>query len=740
MKIHLSLTLTAALSCLVSLSSYAQWVPVNGPFASEVLSLYNADGKIFAGTIHGLFISVDSGESWTGTPLSDAVTSLTCSGNTLFAAGGLAYRSLDHGLTWTASTPGMATSAVISLLSIGDSIIAGTFGHVFLSTDTGTTWTELGSGLPYTIVNSLAAAPDGAGNEIFAGMGKFIGTSGEGVYLLSGVNGSWMRMDSGMTNHDVRTLLADHGGLFAGTYGGGVFRSGNYGKTWSQANSGFGSAVVFTLRSGIGEGGVARLFAGAGDGLYLSTDAGESWTLFDSGLGRIPVLSLNIKTDSSSTDMAMLAGSLHGEVFRSTDHGASWGQLTSGLTQDETVASISANGSNVFAGTFDGGIFHSTNNGIQWAQFSPVQTNIPVLSLAYEASIAGDPHVFAGTFSEGAFSSTDDGTTWTLASSGLDYWVHCFAISSFQLEANTILAGTNSGVYASTNDGASWTTLGLHNHVVVSLALPPPSETPGDTLIYAGTGESGVFRSSDKGKSWTEVNSGLGDSTIKSLLVVQNTGGPIELFAGTFYGGVFRSTDRGDSWEAVDSGLTDTRANCFAADRVGGGTVLVAGTNGGVFISTNSGTHWKAVNEGMTSMHVSSLAMSDTFLYAGTEGGIWRRPLSEIITSVNPSGKILPREFMLYQNYPNPFNPATNISFELPTEAFVTLSIYDILGRRVALLLSGPSSPGSHELTFSPTGLSSGVYFCRLIAEPTAQSSPMKGRVWIETNKLVYQR
>ncbi len=74
--------------------------------------------------------------------------------------------------------------------------------------------------------------------------------------------------------------------------------------------------------------------------------------------------------------------------------------------------------------------------------------------------------------------------------------------------------------------------------------------------------------------------------------------------------------------------------------------------------------------------------------------------------------------FQLLQNYPNPFNPATKIQYNIAEKSFVTLKVYDILGREVALLVSEQKNPGSYEVNFNASRLPSGVYFYRLISQP----------------------
>jgi len=82
-----------------------------------------------------------------------------------------------------------------------------------------------------------------------------------------------------------------------------------------------------------------------------------------------------------------------------------------------------------------------------------------------------------------------------------------------------------------------------------------------------------------------------------------------------------------------------------------------------------------------------------------------------------------PRAFVLNQNYPNPFNPMTNIRFELPVSSFVSLRVFDILGREITILAGEELKPGSYSRVFDGTNLPSGIYFYRL---QTAQNIYVK--------------
>jgi hypothetical protein len=95
---------------------------------------------------------------------------------------------------------------------------------------------------------------------------------------------------------------------------------------------------------------------------------------------------------------------------------------------------------------------------------------------------------------------------------------------------------------------------------------------------------------------------------------------------------------------------------------------------------------------------------------------------AQILTGVLSQDLEIPREFSLSQNYPNPFNPSTTIEFALPKSAFVTLRVYDVLGRQVGELVNEKLAPGNYKTQWNASGLASGVYFYRLQAGEFVQT------------------
>ncbi len=276
----------------------------------------------------------------------------------------------------------------------------------------------------------------------------------------------------------------------------------------------------------------------------------------------------SIECISINSSDHIFAGTWGDGVFRSTDNGDSWVEINNGITGmfELTVGSLVVNFSDhIFAGTYDG-MFRSMDNGDSWIEINTGLTNTSVISLAINSS----DHIFAGTWGGGVFFSNDNGDSWTEINTGLtNTIVHSLAINS----SDHIFAGTlMSGVFRSTNNGNSWTEI---NTGLTIMATPIESLViNSDEHIFAGNDAFGVFRSTNNGDLWTEINTGLTDLYIRSLAI--NSVG--HLFVGTRNGGVFRSTNNGDSWAGINTGLTDTDIPSLA---VNSSDHIFAGTDGG---------------------------------------------------------------------------------------------------------------------------------------------------------------
>jgi hypothetical protein len=101
-------------------------------------------------------------------------------------------------------------------------------------------------------------------------------------------------------------------------------------------------------------------------------------------------------------------------------------------------------------------------------------------------------------------------------------------------------------------------------------------------------------------------------------------------------------------------------------------------------------------------------------------------PYKNLTAVKSPFKSVLPVDYELLQNYPNPFNPATTIRYQIPKFSHVKLTVYDVLGHRVAMLVNEEKSPGEYSVSFNASSLASGIYFYRI-----------KAGGFIQTKKLI---
>lgn len=182
--------------------------------------------------------------------------------------------------------------------------------------------------------------------------------------------------------------------------------------------------------------------------------------------------------------------------------------------------------------------------------------------------------------------------------------------------------------------------------------------------------------------------------------------------------------------------FTPTSVNVVVGDTVAF-TWVGSGTHNTQSDSTTGAvTTWRSGNPESNNgkvFKVKILSAGQHRFYCQQHGGAGGVSMSGIInatatSAVQPVSKPA-STFTLEQNYPNPFNPATKISFSIPSAQQVTLKVYDLRGREVALLLSRKLNAGSYEVPFNAaqvsSALTSGVYLYRLQAGDKMQTKKM---------------
>ncbi|HTY09510.1 MAG TPA: T9SS type A sorting domain-containing protein [Bacteroidota bacterium] len=371
------------------------------------------------------------------------------------------------------------------------------------------------------------------------------------------------------------------------------------------------------------------------------------------------------------SDSTLFVGGYFHSLYRSTDGGETWVN-TAGQIPADTILSLTSAGKYIFAGTNDGicrssdsgSTWVTANNGFAWGggainQFATVDT------VLYAANQSG------------VYRSTDFGATWISDNNGLSTISDVVAPVIGIVSAPSGLFSTQDylgGAYAMRFGDSTWKYIGLETHFLVASAL-----TLFDTSVFAG-GSDGIFMYSGKDTTWLARSNGLPVwGANLEWIFFASTDKLLFLHAGAIDGTVYVTSDFGQLWTLVD------------------------------------GT-------GLGNTGISAIAANKKYLFAGTQGGVWRIPVSTIATSVNEHSSHIPAQFALYQNYPNPFNPSTTISYQVARSGLVNLRVYDILGKEVATLANGQKQAGTYQVTFDASKLSCGVYFCRLAAGGMVQT------------------
>jgi hypothetical protein len=280
-------------------------------------------------------------------------------------------------------------------------------------------------------------------------------------------------------------------------------------------------------------------------------------------------------------------------------------------------------------------------------------------------------------------------------------------------------------VARSTNRGHNWvTTVLAQNSSGYATCLNFRADNPSvgylsgyyyDSAWYS---HGKIFRTTNGGLSWGEIGNSVFDTGKRPVLaIVPDPANPNRLLSGT-YNGVYTSTDAGSTW---NSPVQSFRAMCITEDKTVAGRFWVGTDNTGVWTTTNSGSSWQQLNTGLPTSNILSIVHDPVsrVLYAGTKGeGVFRLDLP---TGVEREPALL-YEFALDQNYPNPFNSTSTIGFRIPADDHVKLTVFDLLGREVTVLVDEPKSPGQYQVQMDAGRLASGVYVLRLTSGTRTQT------------------
>jgi Secretion system C-terminal sorting domain len=296
------------------------------------------------------------------------------------------------------------------------------------------------------------------------------------------------------------------------------------------------------------------------------------------------------------------------------------------------------------------------------------------------------------------FLSTNNGINWIQTS------FNNASVYALAANENSIFVA-NSSVYISTNNGANWILGGLNTSQVSALAV-------NGNHVFAGTQNSGVYLSSNNGLNWSQTS--LNNITVNSLAV---NGNNIYAAAGAH---LYLSSNNGMNW--AQTSLNYQQIYSIA---VSGNNIFAGSYSYGVFVSSNNGIDWTQRNEGLGNLNIQAFCILNNYIFAGTNSNsVYRRSLNELI-AIEPVSYVVPETHSLSQNYPNPFNPVTRVNFQIPEVDYVRLSVYDLLGREVTVLVNEELRPGDYKVDFDGSNFPSGVYYYKLTAGGFTETKKM---------------
>ena len=601
------------------------------------------------------------------------------------------YRSTDGGGTWQNVHPVvMAMDLVLrpddpdwAIASHGDQDSPGK--GIYRTTDGGDTWTQLTNGVPSDFIGKIILDTHPNPDVVYASVGDGISTSAS--------NRTWLlrTLDGGDTWQTVSTLdYADYQGWFAHYVGVNplapdtVFMCGV--QCYKSYNGGFSTT-----------GGPADIHVDHHAIAFHPTDPDVAYLAEDGGIFRT--------VDGGRTYQNLNAGYVTLQFYNGTSHGVT----------DSLVA---------LAGAQD-------NNSWLW-QGSPTWRNVNGGDGSWTAIDTEDPDVQYTSSQYLNISRTTNrwltnpfGQNVSPPGQGNTAFIAPYVLAPS--EPTRLYAGS-AYVYRSNNRGDSWATtnggqpLDGNAAVAMAVSLTDPdvvyATTAPDRIPGGGRGtRTGAFVTRNGGTTWTDITGTLPDRILMDV-AVHPTDDRIAYVAASGFGTghVFKTTDGGASWADVTGTLPDAPTSAVIVDPAFPDEVY-AGNDVGVFVSRDGGATWESFNAGLPeAVLVADLQVSplDRTLRVATHGnGMWKRPLVRVPVANEPGAA--PEGFAL-EAAPNPVRGQATVTFRLPEAGPVRLAVYDVRGRRVALLIDGSRPAGRHTARLDATRLAAGAYTVRLEA------------------------
>ncbi|MBE9508951.1 MAG: hypothetical protein IMY86_12995 [Chloroflexi bacterium] len=555
-------------------------------------------------------------------------------------------------------------------------VSSNTGSGVAKSTDDGQTWHEISDGI--SPMNAFGLAMDPVDKNTL-----YVGTANGRLYATTDGGASWgllwqyTDVDDALWTVEVDPLDRDR--LFAGTgdytgCDGRIYRSEDRGQTWDKVldvdpasnwDGGFISHIAFDpvisstmyATTGIGDwcGGT-----NPGDpdafsfGIWKSVDGGTTWFTITNGLEDMTVSHIVIDPTDPQTLYAGVGCvddniALPGNVFKSTDAGASWQRLD--VSPDAPITRVALHPDDpqkVYAMGY-GGVFYSEDGGAHWSRLDE-KFKAAVYTFFYEHAFAPDDPdtMYVGTYAGGIIKSLDGGRNW-FEINGLrhhgDVLANSYGIALDPADPDTLYATTIGGLFKTADGGETWDFIGegIFQHLR-QIAVDP---TAPDRL-YLGGDSSFFYTSDDGGEAWNHVpldQVALGDDPQFPVIAV-DPHSPDRILAGLTGSSdiLMRSTDYGQTWTGSAPLGIAGETHTIAFHPTLSGTVY-AGVGWSpdhphLIRSGDGGLTWQDAAPGLNLLTVYRMTEAGDRLYAATNGsgvhmgwgggtGIWE-PINHI--------------------------------------------------------------------------------------------------------------
>ncbi len=654
------------LNWLILVSSlFGQWIKVDGPLGGYYSTITGNECGLFIGTDHEdcQFMPANS-TKWIsiGKPLHAYLTSSFVQDSTIYFStmGNGVNRSSDFGVNWEKIPQSVISDSVWSISGDDNIILAGTYGRgLFMSTDKGRTWSRTGREIPSNYFWASAIYDS-----------VYYVYSSARLYYSTDFGNSWIKPVTQAMKQTMYTINKSLDKLLVGGHGG-VFVSSDKGKNWVSANNEIFSGTSVPKLVSIGETVFAQTYAG---GIFKTVDYGASWIDLN------PYMVTRLCEDMYVRDSILYIATNGGGVFRTTDLGLTWESYSDGLSS-VGVYNMLFDENKVFIATAGRGICASDSLGSEWYQ-SSYNTE---LVQTYEIFKFGN-YIYAPNY-WGVYRKSVLDDYWNKISDRRTSKAFVLNEKLYGICSNNFCCSSDSGkTWQSIDDGIP---AGSRNNLISING------------ILFGVTYNETFKSTNLGASWIKVT-GLPNF----VDIVEYKG---KLFAATG-SGVYISSDNGSSW-VKDNAINGTAIYKYNAD------LFLGSTCGKFYRYKKDGWELITISELTTIDMVSDIGAYNGYLYISSDySGLYKCPLNDVLTTVEENEVNIPNDFTLSQNYPNPFNPSTTIAFGIPTSAFVTLKIYDVLGKEVANLCNEELPAGKYSHVWDASEFASGMYVYQIQA------------------------